>query len=235
MATRSPEGGDKPHNQRLSEFKVLPEQKGVGPRVQKPEEPKQQLSDAELAAKQLLGKHWGATVFEGPFRVPRPFPSMPSEQRGEAKPFQPISAEQQAAERLGKPPPESAEQEIEAILPSYIREMDSDDREGISYNLVPEKELLKEMGWDNFAEYSLDLSSLLPKPEGPIITLDYETRMGNRLLSERLTANEWESTTIKELEAKGYNHRIPKFKEEMQEYRKAVKATVEAWRNRGLL
>jgi hypothetical protein len=35
MATRSPEGGDKPSNQGLSDFTVLPDQKGVGPRAQK--------------------------------------------------------------------------------------------------------------------------------------------------------------------------------------------------------
>jgi hypothetical protein len=38
MVTRSPEGGDKPGNQGLSGFKVLGEQQGVGPRVQKPRE-----------------------------------------------------------------------------------------------------------------------------------------------------------------------------------------------------
>jgi hypothetical protein len=127
------------------------------------------------------------------------------------------------------------EQAINAVLPSYIREMDSEDRDRISYKLVPDKEFLKEMGWDNFAELSLDLSSLLPKPQGPIITLDYETQRGNRWLSERLSANEWESSTIKELEAKGYSHQIPQFKEEMQEYRNAVKAIVRLQREQELL
>ena len=37
MVTRSPEGGDKPSNRGLSDFKVVPEQRGVGPRVPKPE------------------------------------------------------------------------------------------------------------------------------------------------------------------------------------------------------
>ena len=36
------EGGDKPGNQGLSEFKVLRDRQGLGPRIQKPEEPKQQ-------------------------------------------------------------------------------------------------------------------------------------------------------------------------------------------------
>jgi hypothetical protein len=39
MSSRSIEtGGDTPNNRGLSDFKVLPEQKGVGPRVQKPGE-----------------------------------------------------------------------------------------------------------------------------------------------------------------------------------------------------
>jgi hypothetical protein len=38
MANRSPEGGDKPGTQGFSDFTVLREQKGVGPRVQKPVE-----------------------------------------------------------------------------------------------------------------------------------------------------------------------------------------------------
>jgi hypothetical protein len=47
MVNRSPEGGDKPGNQGLSSFKVLREQHGVGPRVQKTDEPKQQPADAD--------------------------------------------------------------------------------------------------------------------------------------------------------------------------------------------
>jgi hypothetical protein len=47
MGKPTPEtGGGASQNQGLSEFKVLPEQKGVGPRVQKPEEPKQQPADS---------------------------------------------------------------------------------------------------------------------------------------------------------------------------------------------
>jgi hypothetical protein len=47
MGRPTPEtGGGAPHNQGLSEFKVLPEQKGAGPRVQKHGEPKQQPADS---------------------------------------------------------------------------------------------------------------------------------------------------------------------------------------------
>jgi hypothetical protein len=83
MVTRSPEGGDKPGNQVLSDFKILREQRGVGPRTQKPEEPKQQLSDADLEVyKQLAGERWGSTVLKNPIRVRRPnWPQEPREDR----------------------------------------------------------------------------------------------------------------------------------------------------------
>jgi hypothetical protein len=134
------------------------------------------------------------------------------EQRGEQQPSQP-----NPAERLGKPPSEEAanlvnssaqdqgeprelpgdsrqnqgEQEINSILPSYIHRMDTNDRELISYKLVPDREFLEEMGWDNFAELSLDLSSSLPKPEDSTYEPDYRPRKKGQWLSERLTANEW--------------------------------------------
>jgi hypothetical protein len=44
------EGGNTPKNHGLSSFEVLGERKGIGPRVQKPAEPKQQLSDADREA-----------------------------------------------------------------------------------------------------------------------------------------------------------------------------------------
>jgi hypothetical protein len=51
MGRPTPEtGGGGPQNQGLSEFKVLPEQKGIGPRVQKPEEPNQQPADPNREA-----------------------------------------------------------------------------------------------------------------------------------------------------------------------------------------
>jgi hypothetical protein len=101
MGRPTPEtGGDTPQNQGLSEFKPLSKGKEVAWGVKKPEAPKQQPSDAERElAKQLLGKHWGATVFEGPFRVPRPLPKKPGEQRGAPEPSKPNPAEQQTPQR----------------------------------------------------------------------------------------------------------------------------------------
>jgi hypothetical protein len=82
MSSRSTEaGGDKTSNLGLSNFKVFPEHRGVGPRAQKPGE--------------------------------RPLSSKPTEQKGESKSFQPNPVEQQAGERLGKPPPEEAASTID--------------------------------------------------------------------------------------------------------------------------
>lgn len=116
----------------MSEFKVVHERQGVGPRIPKPEMPKQQPStpDRTLYERLQRGRSRsgiaggeahnetyrrlqeffereprGSTVFEGPLRVPRPLPQNPGEHRGETEPFQPNPAEQQAKERLGKPPP----------------------------------------------------------------------------------------------------------------------------------
>jgi hypothetical protein len=76
--------GDKPQNHGLSDFKKLPEQRGVGPRVQKPEELKQQPADPELKAyRQLQREPRGSTIFVSPLRVPRPLPQNLGEQREE--------------------------------------------------------------------------------------------------------------------------------------------------------
>jgi hypothetical protein len=230
------EGGNKPSDLGLSDFKVLSEHKGVGPRVQKTQEPKPQPPDPGLAAYSRLFKApRGSAIFENPIQVPRPLPQNSGEQRGEAEPSPPSHAEQQDRERLGKPLPDEGEQEINSMLPSYIRRMDRFDRELISYKLVPDREFLEEMGWDNFAELSLDLSSSLPKPEDPTPKLDYRSRRESQRLSEHLTANEWEKTIVDSLEAQGSHHLIPQFTQDMQEYREAVKDIVEMWRQRGLL
>lgn len=182
--------------------------------------------------------------------------------RGEPQPFHPNPAElNKANEQLGqqplglspeayvvfpgelaspRSPPENpenqGEQEVNSMLPSYIRRWDSSDRELVSYKLVPDKELLKEMGWDNFAELVLDLSSYFPKPEDPALTKDdYKTRREEQWLSDRLTADEWEKTIVDNLEGLGSRHLIPQFKQDMQEYRKAVKAIVRMWRESRLL
>jgi hypothetical protein len=95
MGTRTPEAGGSqgtPHNQDHEHFKALKEQGQFGGGLKKPEA----LNSEEPRV---------STVFESPLRVQRPLPRTPSEQRGETEPFQPNPAEQQAAERLGKPPP----------------------------------------------------------------------------------------------------------------------------------
>jgi hypothetical protein len=98
MGTRSPEGGN-PFNIDPISLRRAPEQ-GRFHGVKTPETMKQQASDAALeAAKELLGKRWGATVFENPIRVPRPLPQKPGEQRGEGEPFQPNPAELQTPQR----------------------------------------------------------------------------------------------------------------------------------------
>jgi hypothetical protein len=81
-------------------LRVAPEQ-GRFHGVKRPEAMRQQRADeAREAAKQLLGKHWGKTVFEGPFRVPRPnSPKQPDQQRREAEQSQPKPAEQQTPQR----------------------------------------------------------------------------------------------------------------------------------------
>jgi hypothetical protein len=126
MAIRSPEGGDKPQNIVPISLRVAPEQ-GRFHGVKTPESMRQQHTDeAGEAAKQFLGKHWGRTVFEGPFRAPRPLPRNPGEQGGEGEPFQLNPAEQQAAERLGKPPPEVVKGEVQqAPAPHQEHPLDS--------------------------------------------------------------------------------------------------------------
>jgi len=63
MGTHSPEGGDKPSNHGLSGFKLLPEKRGAGPQVQKPEIPVTDNSSAkleELPKRPLKRRHRGA-------------------------------------------------------------------------------------------------------------------------------------------------------------------------------
>jgi hypothetical protein len=67
--------GDKPQNHGLSDFKVVPEQRGVGPRVQKPEESKQQPFNPyhELTEynRREQERHHG--VFENPIQISLPY------------------------------------------------------------------------------------------------------------------------------------------------------------------
>jgi hypothetical protein len=117
MAT--PKEGGNPYNIVPISLRRAPEQ-GRYHGVKTPEAMSQQRTDEALeagrvAAKELLGDRWGATVFKGPFRVPRPtWPKNPGEQSGEQQPFQPNPAEQQAAERLGKPPPQETDNKLDS-------------------------------------------------------------------------------------------------------------------------
>jgi hypothetical protein len=128
MVTRSPEGGDKPGNSGLSDFKVLREHQGLSHRIQKPEEPKQQPSDSRWESYDRFFRKgpMRPAVLEG---VPprrhngegiQPTPQTPSEQRGEPEASKLNPAEQQAVERLGKPPPEEA---VVETLDPKIEEM----------------------------------------------------------------------------------------------------------------
>jgi hypothetical protein len=118
--------GDKPQHHGLSEFTILPEKRGVGPLVKKPEKPEEQPPDPELEAfRQVQKEPKGLTVFENPLQISTPIPQKPSEERGEPDASKSNPAEQQAAERLGKPPPEgevveTLDPEIEEAIRAYV-------------------------------------------------------------------------------------------------------------------
>jgi hypothetical protein len=188
------------------------------------------------------------------------YPFTSGAQREQRQPFQPTPAEQQAVERLGKPPPAEpasvvnssaqeqgeprellsgspephGEQEIDALAPSYL-----DDRERFvfSYRFTPEENRLPEAhDWDSLAEVLLDFSGYVPKPPDPSIPYeDIERRILSNNNANDLGARSWENHTVKNLEAIGRADLIPQFKQNMQEYRRAVKGIVAVWRERGLL
>jgi hypothetical protein len=86
------------------------------------------------------------------------------------------------------------------------------------------------------AEVLLDFSGYLEKPDDPgIAPDDYEAQFYSFRSARDLGARSWEHETIKNLEADGREDLIPQFKQDMQEYRKAVKGIVAVWRKRGLL
>jgi hypothetical protein len=133
------------------------------------------------------------------------------------------------------------EQEIKSILPSYLvdRHWDSDMAEDILAGLLPNeryREWLKANGWDNFAEYVLDRSGILPKPEDPSVpTDDIGARFHSQRTSMEVNAMDWEDSTEANLQDAGLLHLLPQFQKDMQDYRKAVKAAVDLWRKSGLL
>jgi hypothetical protein len=134
--------------------------------------------------------------------------------------------------QLSNPTERQPNQGSNIILPSYL---DNDLREHFRQK-IPNKEFLREKGWDSFAEYALDISGYLPKPYDPAIPPDnIEALDDNTLLSIGVEANVWEETVINTLEAEGNRHLIPQFNQQVAEYRQWVKATVDAWRQSGLL
>jgi hypothetical protein len=115
MGRPTPEtGGGNPYNIDLKTLRVAPEERRFGSSFKKPEEPVQQPSSPnnELSEYYSREQERHSGILVNRIRVPRPLPRKPGEQRGETEPYQPNPAEQQAAERLGKPPPKpEAEQD----------------------------------------------------------------------------------------------------------------------------
>jgi hypothetical protein len=92
----------------------LQERGGFRRGARTPEEPRQQpaIPSHELFEHSRREQERHSVVLENPLRVQRPLSRGTSNQRGEAESFQPNPAEQQAAERLGKPPPQEASGEV---------------------------------------------------------------------------------------------------------------------------
>jgi hypothetical protein len=129
------------------------------------------------------------------------------------------------------PAPENqGNRDIKPILPSYLGSI---SREADSQWLHPNKELLK--GWDSFAEYAFDVANIIRKPYMPSIPMeDVEARQDEEW-GMHMPADTWEELTVANLEGNEFGHLIPQFKQDMQGYRKAVKAIVQLWRENGLL
>jgi hypothetical protein len=134
-------------------------------------------------------------------------------------------------EHLGSLTERPSHQKSRIILPEYL---DRIDRRSAAEWTQPKKELLH--GWDNFAELAFDMANLLHKPDNPAIPAhDIDARDHADLVGKHLPADEWETMAIGLLEHRGLGFKIPQFKEDMQEYRKSLKAIVQLWRDGGLL
>jgi hypothetical protein len=153
----------------------------------------------------------------------------------------PVENPRRQVEALGKSPPAGSRQEIEAIAPSYL-----DDRARFVFSLRlnpdrkpgtdPGDRLPEYHGWDGLAEVMVDFSGFVPKPDNPSIPYeDIEGRIRNDRIANNSSARRWEDHTVRCLEETGRADLIPQFKQNMQEYQKAVKAVVAVWRKRGLL
>jgi hypothetical protein len=126
MGRPTPEtGGGASQNQGLSEFKPLAKERGVGWSVKKSEEPKEQPSDSRWESYDRFFRKgpMQPAVFEGlpPRRQNveghQPTPQKPSEERGGPEAVKPNPAEQQARERLAKPPPKEYGEVLETLDP----------------------------------------------------------------------------------------------------------------------
>jgi hypothetical protein len=140
---------------------------------------------------------------------------------------------QTAATRpLGSPERHSG-QEGNVMLPAYLSGM---LRETHARRLRPDKEVLAQKGWDNFAEYAFDIADFLSKPENPSIPKeDIRARDEDALNKAHMDANAWEEEVVTTLEEDGFGQLVEGFKQDMQDYRKSVKAIVQLWKENGLL
>jgi hypothetical protein len=134
-------------------------------------------------------------------------------------------------EQVGSPTESQGNQESNITLPSYL---DSTRRQFAAEWIQPKKEVLH--GWDNFAELAFDMANLLSKPDNAAIPeRDIEAQDSEELVGKHIPADEWEESVLDLLEHRGLDFKIPQFRQDMQEYRKAVKAIVQLWRDSGNL
>ena len=116
--TQAPTNGD---------TSFVPKQE-AGSGGKKPDEQKQQPANPphELSEYYRREQEQHSGVLKNPIRVQRPLPQNSSEQRRETEQSQLNPAEQQAAERLGKPPPEVVKGEVQqARAPHQEHPLDS--------------------------------------------------------------------------------------------------------------
>jgi hypothetical protein len=134
-----------------------------------------------------------------------------------------------STEQVDSPTERQANQESNTVLPPYL---DDADRHFATEWIQPKKEVLH--GWDNFAELAFDMANLLPKPDNAALAPDdIENQDYEDLVGKHLPADEWEESVIELLEHRRLDFKIPQFREDMQEYRKSVKAIVQLWRESG--
>jgi len=123
-------------------------------------------------------------------------------------------------------------------IPPKNQEQLNKPREGQypTWDLERTQHIIKETGWNDLAEVLLDSANWLPKPNDPSIPRnDIEALDEDGLLSQSMDADDWEETIVNTLEDGGRRYLVPQFKQQMEDYRKKVKSTVQLWREGGLL